>query len=102
MTGVEGMALGFGLLVLVAVVMGLFRKQKNGDSPHEDIPSRSEIPTLWKAILSHPDMRPLTVKRHHRGAIYWHCIDKGFTADYALELALSPEASSVEYDVSYG
>lgn len=102
MTGAEGMALGFGLLALAAVVMGLFKKDKQTESPHEDIPSRSEIPTLWKTILKFPDMRPLTVKRHHRGAIYWHCIDKGFTADYALELALSPEASSVEYEIING
>lgn len=100
MTALEWLA--YGTVALCAVCFLLFRKQKNGDSPHEDIPSRSEIPTLWKAILSHPDMRTLTVKRHHRGAIYWHCIDKGFTADYALELALSPEASAVRYDISYG
>lgn len=68
-------------------------------SPHADIPDRKELPVLWAAILQAPDMRALTVPRHHRGAIYWHCIDSGYTVKDALEIALTPEASAVEYEI---
>lgn len=68
-------------------------------SPHADIPDRRELQTLWKAILQRPEIRDLAVPRHHRGAVYWHGIDSGMTVKDALDLALAPEASAVEYEI---
>jgi len=54
---------------------------------------------LWEAILQRPEICELAAPRHHRGTIYWHAIDSGFTVKEALEVALAPEASAVEYEI---
>ncbi len=89
------------VFVLVAILGGAVwvRLKTKTSSMHMDIPDREEMRVLWDAILQAPDMRTLTVPRHHRGAIYWHAKGSGFTTKDALELALTPEASAVEYDI---
>lgn len=104
MTALDWASLFLGVLVLSGVLwMAAKRKsQPLVGAPHEDIPDRVEIDLLWRTILDRPDLRRLTVPRHHRGAIYWHAIDTGFTVTDALELALTPEASAVEYEIIHG
>jgi len=92
---------GIVVSVVGAILFGALwaRLKTKTSSMHTDIPDREEMRVLWGVILQAPDMRALTVPRHHRGAIYWHAIASGFAVKDALELALSPEASAVEYDI---
>lgn len=85
------------ILAIMAFAVWLVLRAK--PSPHADIPSRVQMLALWSIILDRPDLRQLTVPRHHRGAIYWHSINAGFSVKDALELALTPEASEVEYRI---
>ena len=102
MTPYEALALASGGLALAAMFLGLFRKEEIDESPHEDIPSQSEIKTIWDVMVAKPETISLLCQRHHRGAIYWHALKHGWNATEALEIALSPEASAVKYDISYG
>jgi len=96
-------ALWAGKIVVFVVGVVLFGalwvRLKTKSSASVDIPDREQLRVLWSLILTRPDLRQMTVPRHHRGAIYWHCIDSGYTVKDALEIALTPEASAVEYEI---
>jgi len=102
MNGLGALTLGWILLTLSATAFWFLSRRGSRESPHEDIPSRREIPRLMAEIVARPEVRELLAKRHHRGAIYWYAIDQGFEASKALELALSPEASAVKYEIING